>query len=592
MFDFGDLSDAENGEDAKGSQSFAQQWEAGGYVDYKAGDVVKAQFQQGCWYLATITCGNSDGTFTIAWRDGDSSDLIKTSAELVYIRPGDAQSSGNPQQSSQQEKTEAPGIDKAANDASDTSGGWQGWEDTPSRFTKTLKQNKVDQEDDDWAKARMAFLQQELEELQRLAPVVRKARLRKLQLELHPDKQPERLRAQAQHLFLLVQSSWEANEAAMQKEAFARKHDEQAKAARSAAREKASHRDRESQRQHEEKARADKDQQEKANQERRRQTAMSRARQAEEDLKRFKEAAAKQRSRPVGTDARGSSASAESAPAGPWAAPWHHEHSGHADVNTKQAFYKDDRAAGVNSCEEDSPFVDAASFSSEAARPETSEEASAKGRSHGELVERVLRNWRMMQHVPDELRSDRRLAFAAVQQSWEALQFVSSSLRRDRDLVLTAVEQDGLALEHAHAALHADREVVGLAVKRTWRALRYAKGDLLSDSDIVLSAVVQDWRALQHASPVLQGSRELVKTAVQQSGLALQYASSALRKDHDLVLAAVRQNGAAFAYAAAELRADRQFVLSAVWRNASALRFVDPDLRGDREVALAAAAWD
>ncbi|CAJ1440757.1 unnamed protein product [Effrenium voratum] len=61
-----------------------------------------------------------------------------------------------------------------------------------------------------WAASRMAQLKRELREINGMAPSSRRSQLRALQLELHPDKQPEGRRLAAQPLFLLVQSEWEA----------------------------------------------------------------------------------------------------------------------------------------------------------------------------------------------------------------------------------------------------------------------------------------------------------------------------------------------------------------------------------------------
>jgi len=62
----------------------------------------------------------------------------------------------------------------------------------------------------------------ELIELEHLEPAERRSRLRALQRELHPDKQPPELRALAQPLFHLVQREWEVDEACRSASATAR----------------------------------------------------------------------------------------------------------------------------------------------------------------------------------------------------------------------------------------------------------------------------------------------------------------------------------------------------------------------------------
>eukprot|EP00439_Symbiodinium_sp_Y106_P022825 s3386_g2.t2 len=704
MFDFGDLSDAESVDDCETGacpEEVQQQRQPDPNGKFAQGDVVKARFQQGCWYLAAVIGQNHDGSYTIAWKDGDDSDRVKSSGEMVYIRPGDTKSARwiqhypqhrpHARQAAQAPQARANPRSHTTEDAGYTSRGreadqaeteepagdaekrkWKDWEAQQQRFRDELLKRE-DQEDDRWLANRMAKLQQELRDIDQLAPAARKGRLRKLQLELHPDKQPERLRAKCQKLFLIVQGRWEAHEATLQREANQRNQDEE-RAAR-AAREERQRRQRsqeERQRKHrEEQERAERERaerearkrQEKEEEDKRRRNAESRARQAEDELRRFKEAAAKQRSKQ-----RSDTNDCPEKPAGP---------ADRTKAQGKQDSERDDHysKAGLyrQRCEEathdDAPFISPSEQSQQShARTASPGRARKQGtRKPSELhirvrlngsaqqekfcvpasatvgdikkrldergvvtsaqkifcgdrelfdfetlstllstgnsldldivqkfpkglgfAEQVRKNWRMLQHAPSELRSDRQLVSEAVGQSWEALKFASDSLRGDKNLVLSAVEQEGLAVEYAAPCMQKDHDVMLAAVKKTWKALRYAQPQSgCTDYDIAVAAVQQNWRALQHLGAQLRDKRELLEMAVQQSGLALKYASSRLQRDNELVLQAVRQNGAAFEFAAPELRCDRQFVLAAVWRNGDAFRFADPDLRADKEIALA-----
>ena len=77
-------------------------------------------------------------------------------------------------------------------------------------------------------------------------------------------------------------------------------------------------------------------------------------------------------------------------------------------------------------------------------------------------------------------------------------------VRADREVALAAVQQRGLALEYASPELRADREVVLAAVQQEGWALKYASPELRSDREVVLAAVQQNGRALYLASPELQ----------------------------------------------------------------------------------------
>jgi len=62
--------------------------QVGAWADraFRPGDVVKANFRQGQWYLATVEHDNGDGTYTVAWLDGDVSNCRKHSSELRLMR--------------------------------------------------------------------------------------------------------------------------------------------------------------------------------------------------------------------------------------------------------------------------------------------------------------------------------------------------------------------------------------------------------------------------------------------------------------------------------------------------------------------------
>lgn len=49
---------------------------------FKVGDRVKALYQNGCWYKATISKAHSDGTFTVDWDDKDTEDRVKNIDQL------------------------------------------------------------------------------------------------------------------------------------------------------------------------------------------------------------------------------------------------------------------------------------------------------------------------------------------------------------------------------------------------------------------------------------------------------------------------------------------------------------------------------
>ena len=65
----------------------------------------------------------------------------------------------------------------------------------------------------------------------------------------------------------------------------------------------------------------------------------------------------------------------------------------------------------------------------------------------------------------EEMRADKKVVLAAVQQNGTTLEYASEEMRGDKEVVLAAVQQNGNgALKYASAEMRADKEVV-LALK-------------------------------------------------------------------------------------------------------------------------------
>merc|ERR1712136_388151 len=103
-----------------------------------------------------------------------------------------------------------------------------------------------------------------------------------------------------------------------------------------------------------------------------------------------------------------------------------------------------------------------------------------------------------------------------------ALEFAPAELRGNRDIVLAAIEQNGEALRHASAELRSDREVVLKAIVDSEWALAYAADELRTSWSFVLGAVRLNGAALQHANNELEEDPEIVIAAMGQIGQAIQ----------------------------------------------------------------------
>lgn len=86
----------------------------------------------------------------------------------------------------------------------------------------------------------------------------------------------------------------------------------------------------------------------------------------------------------------------------------------------------------------------------------------------------------------------------------EALRYASDELKNDRDIVLAGVEQSGMTLKYASKEHQNHKEIVLAAVKQNGMALQFANYDLKSNKDIVAAAYNQNPDSLKYASYDLQ----------------------------------------------------------------------------------------
>jgi len=129
------------------------------------------------------------------------------------------------------------------------------------------------------------------------------------------------------------------------------------------------------------------------------------------------------------------------------------------------------------------------------------------------------------------MQTDREFILSAVthDQSGHALGFASKEMKGDKEVVLAAVNQRGLALHYTSEELKRDKEVILAAVNQDGRAFEYASGELKGDKEVVLAAVKQNGYALLYASEEMKGDKEVVLVAFHQFQIALKFASPALR---------------------------------------------------------------
>jgi len=90
---------------------------------------------------------------------------------------------------------------------------------------------------------------------------------------------------------------------------------------------------------------------------------------------------------------------------------------------------------------------------------------------------------------PEEVRSDRDVAFAVVCKNPGWLQFLAKPLRADREVVTAAVTSMPRAIRYASHVLRADRELMLSVVRRVPDLFTFAAAELKGDRDFVLTCM-------------------------------------------------------------------------------------------------------
>jgi hypothetical protein len=102
----------------------------------------------------------------------------------------------------------------------------------------------------------------------------------------------------------------------------------------------------------------------------------------------------------------------------------------------------------------------------------------------------------------------------AVKKSGDVLKCATGELRDDKEVVLAAINDDARAFEYASDALRADRDIVLQVVKANGNMLEYASNELRSDHEIVIEAMKENSSAIKYASDVLKKDSQIAMVLI------------------------------------------------------------------------------
>jgi len=129
-----------------------------------------------------------------------------------------------------------------------------------------------------------------------------------------------------------------------------------------------------------------------------------------------------------------------------------------------------------------------------------------------------------LQDAPDNIRSDREVVVAAVRHLGNNLIYASEELRDDKEIALLASSSPGFGgvYQHLSTELRADRELLLAALEQSsplspGDALRHAADELRNDKSIILDAVRRRGHLIEQAPIQLQEDTDVILAALRQN---------------------------------------------------------------------------
>ncbi|CAE7227644.1 unnamed protein product [Symbiodinium natans] len=232
-------------------------------------------------------------------------------------------------------------------------------------------------------------------------------------------------------------------------------------------------------------------------------------------------------------------------------------------------------------------------------------------------LDEISNDYKRLRKAPEELKSDRHVVLAAIEQNAQAFKFAADELRGDREVAMKALALDIRLVDFIGLELWEDREIMTDVVPRCTRMYRHLSPGMKSHRELTMKVLQNQGECLLHAPAALQADREVVLLAVRNMTAGhrsnwLCTIGEALRSDKEVVIACaengcsrigdlaqdlctdedvlralVTGNPLELAQMPAAIKEDRAFVLELLKRNGEALKFAGA-LCDDRECVEAA----
>ena len=186
-------------------------------------------------------------------------------------------------------------------------------------------------------------------------------------------------------------------------------------------------------------------------------------------------------------------------------------------------------------------------------------------------------------NLPKIYYTDKEIALAVAKHKINISEFMRTfpTLLNNKEIALIVVEKDGSNLSIFDKNIKSDYKVALAAVTQNGDSLEFVDNTIITHNvlgkNITLAAVKKKGTALTWAPKIFKSDYEVAKAAVTQNGDSLEYVGKKLlssNKGRDIVLAAVKQKGTALKWAPDKFKSDYEVVLAAVTNTGKAYEIV------------------
>ena len=179
-----------------------------------------------------------------------------------------------------------------------------------------------------------------------------------------------------------------------------------------------------------------------------------------------------------------------------------------------------------------------------------------------------------------------------INRDYKRLRKAPEEIKADRHVVMAAIEQDATAIKFASDAVKADKEVAMKALAKDASMVNFIDMDLWEDCDVMMAAVPRMTLMYRKLSPEVRSNRELTVEVLKRQGEYLQYAPAILQADKEVALIAARGVSEKYKYnllsmVSGNLLLDKEVVVACAENGCSQLQEIREDLRADEDVLRA-----